>query len=107
MYFNFKKEQLDAILGTTSWSGDKLQVSNGKEIIVWRKANGGSKGDAHGRWAVNPKANQFRVGQKVIFSDCTAAKICTLTSRHWMRFWEGVIGIMKSWRLAMAKRLEY
>merc|ERR1712190_527558 len=78
MYFNFDKKQLDAILGTTSWSGYKLKVSNGKEVAVWRKANGGSKGDAHGRWDVDPKANQFWIGQKVTFADCTVPKVCTL-----------------------------
>merc|ERR1719411_1893645 len=95
-YFNFDKKQLDAILGTTSWSGDKLKASNGRlrlvvsngrfwvsrqfgeEVVVWREANGGSKGDAHGRWDVDPKAGQFQVGQKVTFTDCTAAKLCTL-----------------------------
>merc|ERR1712223_1781124 len=48
------------------------------EVAVWRKANGGSKGDAHGRWDVDPKANQFWIGQKVTFADCTVPKVCTL-----------------------------
>merc|ERR1712157_89747 len=76
---NFEKEQLDAILGRTNWSNQRLKVSNGKEVVVWRHANGGSKGDAHGRWDVNPKANQFWIGQKVTFTDCSAAKYCTLS----------------------------
>merc|ERR1711972_703778 len=78
-YFNFDKKQLDAILGRTDWSNERLKVSNGKEVIVWRNPNGGSKGDAHGRWVVHPKANQFWVGQKVTFADCTAPKYCFLT----------------------------
>lgn len=66
-YFNFDKAELDAILGRDDWSNERLEVSNGKKVVVWRNSNGGSKGDAHGRWDKNPKAGQFWIGQKVFF----------------------------------------
>jgi len=71
-YFNFKKEQLDAILGTTSWSGNKLKVGNDKTVIVWRGPNGGSKGDAHGRYDPfgTAKDGDWAVGDKITFVDC-------------------------------------
>merc|ERR1719461_192003 len=40
----------------------------------------------------------------LIMSIMVMACIFILTSRHWMRYWEEVIGIMKNWKLAMAKR---
>jgi len=66
-YFNFDKEELDAILGRTDWSGERLAVSNGKQVVVWRNANGASKGDAHGRWDEKAKENQWSIGDKVKF----------------------------------------
>merc|ERR1711972_1114768 len=74
-YFNFDKKQLDAILGRTDWSNERLKVSNGKEVIVWRNPNGGSKGDAHGRWDEDPKPFQFWIGQKVTFVDAHCAAV--------------------------------
>jgi len=69
-YFNFAKKDLDKILGRTNWSSDRLKVSNGKEVVVWRNPNGGSKGDAHGRWNKDSKPNQFKTGQKIFFVNC-------------------------------------
>merc|ERR1719461_537669 len=40
----------------------------------------------------------------LIMSIMVMACIFILTSRHWMRYWEEAIGIMKNWKLAMAKR---
>merc|ERR1712190_568472 len=73
-YFNFDKKELDAILGRTDWSNERLEVSNGKEVVVWRNPNGGSKGDAHGRWNKDSKPNQFKIGQKIFF--CFVFCIC-------------------------------
>jgi len=73
-YFNFNKNQLDAILDTNNWHGKTFTACNTrrnqcKQLIVWRKANGGSKGDAHGR--INPygsaKAGDWKVGDKITF----------------------------------------
>merc|ERR1719461_1030510 len=40
----------------------------------------------------------------LIMSIMVMACIFILTSRHWMRYWEEAIGIMKNWKLAVAKR---
>merc|ERR1712048_228810 len=71
-YFNFDKKQLDEILGRTDWSNERLEVSNGKEVVVWRNPNGGSKGDAPGRWDPygSAKENDWSVGDQVTFADC-------------------------------------
>merc|ERR1712190_512042 len=66
-YFNFDKKELDAILGRSDWSNERLKVGNKKVVAVWRNPNGGSKGDAHGRY--DPKLwaqkNDWSVGDKV------------------------------------------
>merc|ERR1711972_1304579 len=56
-------------------SNERLKVSNGKEVMVWRNPNGGSKGDAHGRWDEDPKPFQFWIGQKVTFVDAHCAAV--------------------------------
>merc|ERR1712154_705235 len=75
-YFNFDMKALDAILGRKDWSGDRLEVSNGKKVVVWRNPNGGSKGDAHGRWDKSAKKNDWSVGDKITFSDCKGGIAC-------------------------------
>jgi len=71
-YFNFDITALDAILGRTTWHGEKLKVGNDKTVIVWRNPNGGSKGDAHGRYDPfsTAKDGDWAVGDQITFADC-------------------------------------
>merc|ERR1712048_184826 len=69
---NFDITALDAILGRTTWHGEKLKVGNDKTVVVWRNPNGGSKGDAHGRYDPfgTAKDGDWAVGDKMTFADC-------------------------------------
>ena len=54
-YFNFYISEVDAILNGNSWGGKKMNIMDGKTGrtstgVLWRKSNGGSNGDGHGRW---------------------------------------------------------
>jgi len=71
-YFNFDTTALDAILGRTTWHGEKLKVGNDKTVVVWRNPNGGSKGDGHGRYDPysTTKDGDWAVGDQITFADC-------------------------------------
>jgi len=68
-YFNFDKSVLDMILGRTDWSNERFDVDKGT-VVVWRNPNGGSVGDAHGRFDTSAKAYDWEVGDKITFLDC-------------------------------------
>ena len=73
VYFNFKAEFLDTLVGHQQWDDTLfvvLQPRTGKigTARVWRAANGGSVGNAHGRW--NPRnttPEQWLVGDVALF----------------------------------------
>ena len=73
-YFNFKISSLDSVLGTTGWDNKTFRVKQprtGKiaNAIFWRRANGGSIGDGHGRWDDGTASYtniQWRVGDKIV-----------------------------------------
>merc|ERR1712241_512922 len=48
------------------------KVGNDKTVIVWRNPNGGSRGDAHGRYDPysTAKDGDWAVGDQITFADC-------------------------------------
>merc|ERR1712176_610684 len=88
-YFNFAKKDLDAILGRTNWSSDRLKVSNGKEVVVWRNPNGGSKGDAHGRKEPKMMAmeSDWSVGDRITIKNCLSKKETKLKEGDYCGNW--------------------
>merc|ERR1712039_872684 len=70
---------------------------------IQRQINFGLDKKSHSLIARCPKSALFKYCQLII-SVMVMACIFILTSRHWMRYWEEVHGIMKNWKLAMAKR---
>merc|ERR1712129_113403 len=65
-YFNFDKNALDAALGRQDWSGERLTLRDGMKVAVWRSANGGSVGDAHGRKDDSAKEGDWSTGDKLL-----------------------------------------
>ena len=71
-YFNFEIKELDRLIGNEDWSGTAisiLSVRAGKlsKGILWRQANGGTKGDGHGRWDDGSAApGQWKVGDTIL-----------------------------------------
>merc|ERR1719461_1421465 len=73
-YFNFDKDELDTILGRSDWSNERLDTDKGT-VVVWRNPNGGSVGDAHGRFDKSAKAYDWSVGDEITFLDCSTNEI--------------------------------
>merc|ERR1712204_50329 len=65
-YFNFDKNALDVALGRQDWSGERLTLRDGMKVAVWRNANGGSVGDAHGRKDDSAKEGDWSTGDKLL-----------------------------------------
>ncbi|MEL7129928.1 MAG: hypothetical protein AAGK23_10295 [Pseudomonadota bacterium] len=73
-YFNFNMEQVDELLGRNDWSEQTFSVMNSRTgkvglVQLWRHANGGSIGTAHGRfdpWDASANG-QWRVGDRALF----------------------------------------
>jgi hypothetical protein len=71
-YFNFSVDTVDKILGNIEWDNKDVNVLNSRtgkisKAVLWRKSNGGSIGNGHGRWndgTAEPK--QWRKGDRVI-----------------------------------------
>ena len=54
-YFNFNAAEVDEVLGREDWHDKVLSLVNNRngligDVVMWRGSNGGSRGDAHGRW---------------------------------------------------------
>jgi len=73
-YFNFDKDALDTILGRSDWSNERLGTDKGT-VVVWRNPNGGSVGDAHGRFDKLAKKGDWSVGDEITFLDCSTNEI--------------------------------
>ena len=73
-YFNFKRQ---SISGLTVYGEMKIDAYNSRtgecgQVVLWGRPNGGSEGDAHGRFnskPVAPKAGQWRVGDMVVLNN--------------------------------------
>merc|ERR1712223_1781122 len=63
---------------------------------IQRQINFGLDKKSHSLIARCPKSALFKYCQLII-SVMVMACIFILTSRHWMRYWEEVHGIMKNW----------
>lgn len=71
-YFNFSIAQAHSVLGRPLVHNERLNLSNartGEErlAVVWTRANGGSKGDGHGRWDASYSDGDWRVGDLLAF----------------------------------------
>merc|ERR1719410_1722167 len=73
-YFNFDKDALDTILGRTDWSNERLGTDKGT-VVVWRNPNGGSVGDAHGRFDKSAKKGDWSVDDEITFLDCSTNEV--------------------------------
>merc|ERR1719461_1852295 len=62
------------ILGWTDWSNERLDTDKGT-VVVWRVPNGGSVGDAHGRFDRSAKKGDWSVGDEITFLDCSTNDI--------------------------------
>jgi len=62
------------ILGRTDWSNERLDTDKGT-VVVWRNPNGGSVGDAHGRFDKSAKKGDWSVGDEITFLDCSTNEI--------------------------------
>ena len=85
-YFNFDNAAVDKIICNQTWGGTRVPIRNNSTgkvstAILWRKPNGGSLGDGHGRWDDgSAAANQWRAGQTFTILNTSTIKV--LSANH-------------------------
>lgn len=69
-YFNFDSSAAEAALGRPLQSEDSFSVRNERtgnnvQVVIWNNPNGGSVGDAHGRFISGAAPGQWEVGDRI------------------------------------------
>ena len=99
LYFDFAVQDMDLVLGTSSWGGSSGFVANlfsvrlGTAVTVrlWRHSRGGSVGDGHGRlepWA-KLEPGGWQVGDEFRLAGSSSNRYCSF-ERGYSSFCEGM-----------------
>merc|ERR1719447_406030 len=74
LYFNFNRHQIKGLYPgkTFKFFAFNTRTNQAGRVVVWGQSNGGSIGDAHGRFdsdPVSPKVDQWKIGDSFVVMD--------------------------------------